>query len=153
MKKFMAKCKRKCREFCNWIWEQCKDLKTLFILGIVCLVMFSPTIVCGILGFLFSWEWALGVAGAYWAFWLLPGSPFFVIAVTVTLSIKRLLQVIFGKKKEKEEVTKGAESTEKTEGTDNTAETEPEPIIIEADEVDMYTDEVNNAEGEKSENE
>ena len=139
MKKFMARCKKKCRDFCTWIWEQCKDIKTLILLGIVCLVLFSPTIVCGILGFLFKWEWAIIVASAYWAFWLGPFSPFFVLAVTITLAIKRLLQVIFGKKKEAEEGAEKVENAENAESsaTEESVSNEPEPIIIEADEVDV----------------
>ncbi len=77
-------------DFLKWLWKECRDWKTLVLLLIVCLVLSSPVWVCYILGFLFDWTWAIVVATAVWAFWWLPGMPFFALAVTITLGIRKI---------------------------------------------------------------
>lgn len=92
MKEFFAKVKDKVIKFLKWLWNECKDWRTLVLLGIVCLALSSPIWVFGIIGFVFNWSWALWVAGGVWAFWWLPGAPFFALAVSITLGIKRAFQ-------------------------------------------------------------
>ncbi len=99
MKKLIQKAINAAKIFLKWVWAECKDWHTLALLGVVCVVLSSPIWVCYILGFIFGWEWAFIVATAVWAFWWLPGAPFFALAVSITLGIKK----IYEKKQEKED--------------------------------------------------
>ena len=107
-KRLVGKWNKMCKDFFRWIWGQCKDIKTLLLLGIVSLVMYSPALVGWIVGFVFDVTWAWVAATAYAAFWMGPFSPFFLIAVTVTLSIKRVAEVIFKKKHKAKDGTEAA---------------------------------------------
>ena len=97
MKKLWNKLKNTVINFIKWLWAECKDWRTLVLFGIVCLVVGLPVWGCYLLGFIFKWEWALWVATGMWAFWMLPGAPYFALCVSITLAIKR----IFEKKQEK----------------------------------------------------
>ena len=99
MKKLFAKAKKAFVDFFKWLWTECKDIKTLILFGIVCLVISSPIWIGYILGFIFNWEAAFWFSTAMWAFWLMPGAPFLAIAVAVTLGVKKFLQFIFRKKR------------------------------------------------------
>ena len=98
----VRKYKKMGKDFVDWIWAQCKDVKTLILLGIVSLVIYSPALAGWALGIIFSWDWAWISATAYAVFWIGPFSPFFAIAVTITLAIKRWIEVVFRRKKQKE---------------------------------------------------
>lgn len=95
------KANKMCRDFVKWIWEQCKDWKTVALLGVVSLVMYSPALAGWAAGAILGWDWAWISATAYAAFWIGPFSPFFGIAVAITLFIKRTVQLIFKKKEQK----------------------------------------------------
>ena len=69
-----------------------KDRTNLIIFGIVVLVLFSPTWVCGLLGFIVNNRWLLGVAAAYWAFWLAPCTPFWLLAIGITFAIRKIFK-------------------------------------------------------------
>lgn len=86
--------------FFKWIWSECKDKKTLALLGVVSLILSLPIWLGYLLGFIFGWDWAIWAATAVWGFWLLPGAPFFVVAVAITLGIKKLYQRLKKRKKE-----------------------------------------------------
>jgi hypothetical protein len=75
-----------------------KDKTNLIIFGIVVLVLFAPTWVCALLGFVFNNGWLLGVAATYWAFWLAPFTPFWLIAIGITFAIRKIYDKIRGKK-------------------------------------------------------
>ena len=80
---------------------------------------YSPAIVCWTLFFIFKWDWAWITATAYSAFWIGPGTPFFVISVTVTLAIKRFIQHLFGKKNPEAD-TETEKSTESSDAATDT---------------------------------
>ena len=82
----------KAKDFLLWVWNECKDWRTLALLGIVCLAVGFPVWAGYLVGFLFHWEWALWVATICWGFWMLPGAPFITLCVTITLLIKRFFE-------------------------------------------------------------
>lgn len=98
MKNFIKKIINNVIDFLKWVWQECKNWHTLVLLGLVCLVLSLPIWIFYALGFIFDWGWAFWVATAIWGFWMLPGAPFFAVAVSVTLAIKK----IFEKTKEKQ---------------------------------------------------
>ena len=101
MRKLIRKLWNKALDFFKWVWSECKDWRTLVLLGIVCLVLGLPVWGGYLVGFLFHWEWAFWVATVAWAFWMLPGAPYFALCVSITLVIKRLFERAAGKKKSK----------------------------------------------------
>ena len=94
MKKLIRKIINTVLSFFKWVWSECKDWRTLILLGIVSLVMSAPIWIMGILYFVFHWQWALVAGLAVWGFWMLPGAPFFALAVSVTLAIKKIAQKV-----------------------------------------------------------
>lgn len=92
LKKLIDKLIKKCKDFILWIWHECKDWRTVLLLGIVITVVYSPVWVCYLLYFIFKWKWCFVVATAILAFWAGPFSPFFVICVSITLAIKRRIK-------------------------------------------------------------
>lgn len=109
MKKLFQFVKNKIISFFRWVWEECKDWHTIVLLAIVCLVLGLPVWGGYLIGFVFGYKWAIAVATVVWAFWMLPGAPFFALSVSITLIIKRLL----GKSRRK--VKKMAQTILKTE--------------------------------------
>lgn len=105
MKKLFVKLKNLIIHFLKWVWMECKDWRTLVLLGIVCLVLSLPIWAGYIVGFVFHLEWAIVAASAMWAFWLFPGAPFFTVAITITLALKRLFDKKQEKKQHDEELT------------------------------------------------
>ena len=92
MKKWIAKITNTAKDFFKWVWMECKDWRTIVLLGIVCAVLGLP-VWCGyLLGLLFDWGWAYLVATVTWGIWMLPGAPFFALSVSITLAIKRLYE-------------------------------------------------------------
>ena len=98
MKKFIKKIWDATIKFVKWIWSECKSWKTLLLFGVVCLVLGAPVWVCALIGLLFHWEWAIVAAAALWAFWMLPGVPFFALSLSLTLGIKRIFETKMRKK-------------------------------------------------------
>ena len=96
------KLKQKVINFFKWIWSQLKDWHNLGILLVVLLVMTSPIWVCGILGFIYDSATLLGVAGAYFAFWLGPITPFWPLCIAVTLLIRKGIEKNNARKQKKE---------------------------------------------------
>lgn len=97
MKKLFLWAKEKIVEFLKWLWAECKDWHTIVLFVVVALAVSFPIWMGYIIFFIFRWDWALWVATGLWAFWLLPGAPFFTVTLVVTLAIKK----IFEKKQEK----------------------------------------------------
>ena len=71
------------------MWKECKNWQTILLFGVVCAVIGLPVWSGGLLYFIFGWKWALAMAVACLTFWWLPGTPFLVLSLTVTLAIKR----------------------------------------------------------------
>ena len=111
MKKLIEKAKKKCIEFFKWIWAECKDWRTLALLGFVSLVLSLPIWLGYLIGFLFHLEWAFWVSTVLWGFWMLPGAPFFAVAVSITLAIKK----IYEKRQEKKAAKQAEEEKDDTE--------------------------------------
>ena len=120
MKKLFNLIWHKITEFFGWLWRECRSWQTLLLLAVVCLVVGSPVWVCGLLWLLFHWNWAFVAATALLAFWWLPGTPYFVLCVSITLVIKR----IFEKREKKKAIDDTAEKKDAVGGTDQVATNE-----------------------------
>ncbi len=94
MKKLFKKIIHTVLSFFKWVWTECKDWRTLILLGVVCLILSAPIWIFGILYFVFRWQWAMFAGLAVWGFWMLPGAPFFALSVSITLAIKKIFQKV-----------------------------------------------------------
>jgi len=117
MRKLYEKAKQKLINFIKWLWRECKDWHTIALLGVVCAVLGLPVWLGYLLFLIFGWEWAFIVATAMWAFWMMPGAPFFALSVSITLAIKRIYQKRQRKRKYSE--APSLENTEKENETEN----------------------------------
>lgn len=77
----------------NWIKEECKDWKTFLILLCVIIIMYVPVWGGYLMYFIFKWTWCLTMATVTLAFWAGPITPFFPIAIAITLSIKKIMRI------------------------------------------------------------
>ena len=75
--------------FCQWIWQECKDIKTFFLLLIVIAVVYSPVWIGYLFNIVFGWKWASVISSAYLLLGVGPFTPFFPICIGITLYIKR----------------------------------------------------------------
>ena len=78
----------------KWIWNECKDIKTLIIFIIVFLVLSSEVWLFYLLGFIFQNNWFIGIASACWLFWLGPGTPFIPLCIGFTALVKSIFNKI-----------------------------------------------------------
>ena len=92
VRKILNRIKEKTKNFLKWIWQECKDKRTIALLILVIVVVYSPVWLGYIMHWVFGWNWAGIVATAMLAFWAGPFSPFFVICISITLGIKRLFE-------------------------------------------------------------
>lgn len=99
IRKKLRRLKRKLIRFIMWILRECKNWQTVLLLLIVAAIIQLPTWGGFLLYFIFGWQWALAVGTIAAIFWAGPFSPFWVLAVTVTLAIKRMFEKIFQYKK------------------------------------------------------
>lgn len=90
MKKIL---KEKCKKIVNWLKKVCKDYRTLVIFLCVIIVMYIPVWGGFLLYYIFKKKIFLSIATIVIAFWIGPFTPFFPIAIALTLFIKRLLQI------------------------------------------------------------
>ena len=102
MRKFMKSIWEKSKNFCLWIWTECRNWQTIVLLAVVCLVLGFPVWAGYLFGFLFDWSWALWVATIAFGFWMLPGAPYFALCVSITLVIKKIHERSIKKKKREE---------------------------------------------------
>ena len=92
MKRLVGFIVKKVKDFISWIWSECRDWRTLILLGVVCLAVGFPVWGGYLLYFITHWEWALILSTALLAFWWLPGAPYFAVCIAITLGIKRFRQ-------------------------------------------------------------
>lgn len=86
MRRMVAKVK----SFLYWIWQQCKDWRTVALLAGVSAVAYSPVWGGFLLRAIFGWKWAGIMATAVMLFWAGPMTPFFPLCVAITLAIKKI---------------------------------------------------------------
>lgn len=98
----MGKLRKKIRSFLWWIWQECRDVKTLALLAVVIVIVYSPVWGGVLLHWLFRWKWALAAATGCALFWAGPATPFFPLCVAITLSIKKGIQLRKRKRQEKQ---------------------------------------------------
>lgn len=94
-KKWLNRLKRKLIRFIMWIIRECKNWQTILLLLVVAAIIQVPTWGGFLLYFIFGFEWALAVGTIAAIFWAGPFSPFWIVCVTVTLAIKKLIEKIF----------------------------------------------------------
>ena len=97
LKQWIVKLIKKLIEFIKWVWKECANFKTILLLAAVCLVIGIPVWGGGLLWLIFDWKWALAMALACLAFWWLPGTPFFVLCITITLALKKWGRTLLNK--------------------------------------------------------
>ena len=131
MKKLIKKIWNKARDFLLWVWHECKDWKTLILLGIVCLVVGLPVWGGYLLFLIFHWKWTFWVASICWAFWMLPGAPFFALCVSITLIIKKIYEKVV-KNRLKKRCMDGNGTVEEAD-SESVAETTSEPSAEDGD--------------------
>ena len=85
----ISKLKDKFIRFCSWIWQECNDTKTFLLLLLVIAVVYSPVWGGYLLHAIFGRKWASIMASACLVFWAGPFTPFFLICIGITLSIRR----------------------------------------------------------------
>ncbi len=92
MKNLIKKLWDKALNFLKWLWAECKDWRTIVLFILVALVIGAPVWVLALLGLIFKWTWAIATAGIVWAFWMLPGAPFFALTLSITLALKKVFE-------------------------------------------------------------
>lgn len=71
-------------------WKELKDWKTLVLYIIVNIILSCEVWVPYLLWLITGNSWWAGIGSACWLFWLGPGTPFTLIAMTLTIAIKKL---------------------------------------------------------------
>lgn len=71
-------------------WKELKDWKTLILFIIVTIILSCEVWVPYLIALITGNGWWWGIGSVCWAFWLGPGTPFTLIAVTLTIAIKKL---------------------------------------------------------------
>ncbi len=98
IKELFIKLKDKFINFCKWVWNECKDWRTVVIFAVVVVFMYTPVWGGYLCHAIFGWKWCSAVATAYLAFWAGPFTPYFPLCIAITLGIRRLIDKIKGKK-------------------------------------------------------
>lgn len=84
----ILKLKDKFISFCRWLWQECKDIKTFFLLLLVIVAVYSPIWVGYLLHAVFGWKSASIMASVSLFFWAEPFTHFFLTCIGITLFIK-----------------------------------------------------------------
>ena len=103
MKKFWQKIWQWIKAPFIWIKENIKDWRTVIIFIIVLIIVSSSVWIFLLLGLITGNAWFYGVAGAVFIWWQLPGSPFFILCIGITIGIKTLFNKIRRKRENKNE--------------------------------------------------
>ncbi len=110
------------KNFFRWVWKECRDWRTFVLLVVVCIVLGSPVWVGYLLTLLFGWKWSFIMASAVFAFWWIPGMPYFAICVSVTLALKKIGEAISGKRRKNKKATITEANADKEASGDSSAE-------------------------------
>lgn len=86
----------------KWIWVNIRDWRTMIIFMIVVIVVSIEVWLPYLLGAI-TWgsdfsKWCLGIGSACFIWWQLPGTPFIMICVFLTMAIKGLFDKIRSKR-------------------------------------------------------
>ena len=92
IKKLHHRMWEKVKAFCLWIWQECRDVRTLILLAVVIAVVYCPVWGGYLAYFLTKNKWFLSAATAVALFWAGPGTPFFPLCVSLALLLKKLLE-------------------------------------------------------------
>lgn len=77
----------------EWLKEECKDWRTIVVFICVIIIMYAPVWAGYLLYFIFRWNWCAVMATVVLTFWAGPFTPFFPLAIAITLCIKKLIQI------------------------------------------------------------
>ncbi|MBQ8393953.1 MAG: hypothetical protein IJX49_00080 [Clostridia bacterium] len=97
MKEFWKKFWKKTKEFLLWLFRQLKDPTNIILFVIVLTVIYAPTWLCGLLGWIFQNGVLISIASGYAAFWLAPFTPFWGFAIALTLGLRKIIDKFFKK--------------------------------------------------------
>lgn len=83
--------KKKIKEFICSIWKQLKDKINLIIFTCVLIVIYSPTWLVGLIGVIFQDVSLIAFSISYAVFWAGPFTPFFPVVITITFTIRKII--------------------------------------------------------------
>lgn len=95
---FFKKILNKIKKFIKWVWQECKDWRTLVIFCIVWVILMAPFFVGYILYFVTKNAWHLTYSNAWILFWAGPFTPTIPLCLVITFAIKRLFDKLKNKK-------------------------------------------------------
>ena len=84
-----------------WIKDNIKDWRTAVIFAIVLIIVSSSVWIFLLLGLITGNGWFYGIASAVFIWWQLPGSPFFMLCIGITIGIKSLFNKVRRKREDK----------------------------------------------------
>ena len=76
-----------------WLKEECKDWRTFAIFLIVLVIMYAPVWLGYLLYYIFNLKWCMVIATVVLTFWVGPFTPFFPLAIAITLFIKKIMKI------------------------------------------------------------
>ena len=82
----------KTKKFFKWIWQECKDWRTLVIFCIVWVILMTPFFLGYILFFITKNSWHLTYSNAWILFWAGPFTPTIPLCIAITFGIKKLIK-------------------------------------------------------------
>ena len=85
-----------------WIKNNIKDWRTGIIFAIVLVVVSSSVWLPLLLGIITGNAWFYGIASAVFIWWQLPGSPFILLCIGITMTIKAIFNKIRGRHESKD---------------------------------------------------
>ena len=77
----------------EWLKKECKDWRTLLVFICVIVIMYSPVWLGYLLYYIFNLKWCMVMATAILTFWAGPFTPFFPLAIAITLFIKKVIKI------------------------------------------------------------
>lgn len=98
---FLKKILEKIKNFIKWVWNECKDWRTLVVFAIVWVFIMSPFFIGYILFLITNNGWHLTYANGWILFWAGPFTPTIPLCLTITFAIKKLFQKNKDKRKNK----------------------------------------------------